>query len=101
MNSPGYVQHACVDEKCGVTYLVPDHINQQARRLGDKRTVYCPNGHMWHYTRSEADTLREENERIKRDLDGVRGTLEDRRNENAYLRKLAAYWKGQARRGKR
>lgn len=35
---------------CGCVYAIPDGIYREAQRLKTRATIYCPNGHTWHYT---------------------------------------------------
>lgn len=57
--------------ECGVRYLIPQVLNdaalEQRGPLGAK-SIYCPNGHIWHYIgESEADKLRRERDQLKQD----------------------------------
>ena len=35
---------------CHVEYGIPAEMNAQAIRDKDRVSIYCPNGHSWHYT---------------------------------------------------
>lgn len=52
---------------CGVLFAVSEDLIAQWRKT--KRSFYCPNGHSQSYTESEADRLKRELERVKRDAD--------------------------------
>jgi hypothetical protein len=63
--------------KCGISYAVPKQLLH--RRLvehwddeEDEATIYCPNGHPNHYSKSEdlrnADKVREENSRLRDEI---------------------------------
>lgn len=81
----------CANRECGVEYSVPDHVYNQAMLYRIERTIYCPNGHRWHY---EGNTF----EDMKRKLDRLQSERDD--FERAFLRmeKVARYWKGIAHR---
>lgn len=49
-----FEEQDCIE--CFVKFGVPVGFN--ARRQGDKKTFYCPNGHSMSYTESEADRLK-------------------------------------------
>lgn len=62
---------------CGVEFASP----LIAKRRDDGESFYCPNGHQQHFTKTEATRLREELERVRRDLDwqkSQRQTVEKR-----------------------
>jgi hypothetical protein len=44
--------------QCGVIFAMTE--SYKASRKKDKEYFYCPNGHAQHYTKSDADHLREE-----------------------------------------
>jgi hypothetical protein len=57
-----YEREQC--RNCGINYLVPT-----AKIKGCKEDAgnwfYCPNGHKWHFSESEADKLRRERDQLK------------------------------------
>jgi hypothetical protein len=60
---------------CGIAYAIPNELNQQLLdHCGEGRgtkSVYCPNGHQWHYAgKSAEERIREAEQRTKavRDL---------------------------------
>jgi hypothetical protein len=47
---------------CGLPFAIPDTLNEQA--LDRKTDIYCPRGHLWHYTgKTDAERLAEEKRR--------------------------------------
>lgn len=49
---------------CGVTYAIPDSLDRQMHERG--KSIYCPNGHQWHYTESMEKKLQREKDRAAR-----------------------------------
>lgn len=92
------VWRTCVASTCGVQHKIPEHIDQQARKLGDKRTVYCPNGHPTVYVESEADVLRKQVEQLKRQVADLQELRSARSKDVSAALRLASYWKGIAHR---
>lgn len=59
------VTEVCSD--CHILFAIP--MSLKDRRLEDKKSFYCPNGHCLHYTgKTEAEKLREELERAQTNL---------------------------------
>ena len=58
-----FLENCCA---CGVSFLMPVTLNRSLRNT--KASFYCPNGHGQSYTRSTADKMREENNRMKQRL---------------------------------
>ncbi len=54
---------------CGITLAIPDDLYSQAHRR--KTNVYCPLGHSFIYD----NTVAEQNERLKRQVDATRDLL--------------------------
>ena len=58
---------------CGVVYAIPDGLYKRGKRYKEKVSIYCPNGHTWHYMgkthEQELQGLRDEvaRERAARD----------------------------------
>jgi len=55
-----YVLEMC--PTCGTLYLFPQAIRDAAFRIRDRqkkenRTITCPEGHQWHYTRKSAEEI--------------------------------------------
>lgn len=90
----GLREEVCCDVSCGVRYAVPEHVYQQARRLGDGRSFSCPNGHTQHYRETEEDRLKARVASLERELTDVRSSW-------ASNMKSLTYWKGMATRWKR
>lgn len=68
---------------CGTLYLFPQAIQDAALRVRDKqkkenRTIFCPEGHQWHYIRMSAD---EKNEKEEKDVLRLRDEVEDLRSK--------------------
>lgn len=88
----------CSRAECGVEYLIPRHIYQQARELGDKRTIHCPNGHACHYAVSEAQRLRKRVDELERHLANALADGASARSHLTVAGRRTAYWKGIAHR---
>lgn len=85
------VTTTCPDLKCGVRFALPSHVREQTRSYGEKRTVYCPNGHAFHWSELAED-------RLKRELDAMTKNRDYHQAESIRLWKQVVYWKGQAHR---
>lgn len=92
---------ACAHAECGLEYMIPRHVYEQARELGERRKLHCPNGHRWHYSLSEAHRLKKDVERLQGELARVHEYADQRGNDAVRLSKLVSYWKGQAHRRRR
>jgi len=52
---------------CGCVYAIPDGVYRMGQKYKTQRTIYCPNGHEWHYTgKTHAEELRELREQTAR-----------------------------------
>ncbi len=71
---------------CGVDFAVPVHFINMRRQ--DKKTFYCPNGHVLSFTESEVD-------RLKRELEGVKNSLQFARDGKARVEKSLIAQKAQ------
>lgn len=81
------VQEQC--ETCGIVYAVPDWFLK--RRKGNSEYWYCPNGHQWRYSESEADKVRKQLAEMERRKGYVEADLERSRERNHHLdRRLSA-----------
>lgn len=72
---------------CGVAHAIPQSLNSQAR--DKKTTVYCPLGHAWVYTKTNAERLEEERqyrERAERRLQATRDLLAAEERSHASTR---------------
>lgn len=78
-----YVQEMC--PTCGTLYLFPQAIKDAAVRVRDiqkkgDRSIYCPEGHAWHYTREAAEEKLQRdsntNKKLKQDLLDLQGRLD-------------------------
>lgn len=70
----------CANMACGIEYAIPEHVYAQGVAHGAKRSVFCPNGHSWHFTESEEDRLRKKVAELETSLQRSRAlvqTLED------------------------
>jgi len=72
---------------CGVRFGIPSHVYRQCQSVGNKRTVYCPNGHAFHWTVTDEERLRER-------LTAVEGDRDWHRNRVAELKREVAALKG-------
>jgi hypothetical protein len=53
---------------CGVIYAIPDALKTRGLRYKGSVTIYCPNGHTWHYMgKTHAQELEELRDRIARE----------------------------------
>ena len=96
-NSP-VVTVTCPREDCGIEYLIPRHIYAQARDLGEKRNVWCPNGHRWNYTVSETERQKKRADQLEQSLANALGESNSARQRLVVANRRAAYWKGIAHR---
>lgn len=94
VGSDGLREETCCTVTCGVRFAIPEHVYQQARRLGEKRSFSCPNGHAQFYRETEEERLKQRVERLERELADVRASW-------ASNMKSIIYWKGMATRWKR
>jgi len=44
---------------CGVNHGIPSNLVRVAKEKGPAKSLYCPNGHGWHYTKAQADIDRD------------------------------------------
>ena len=61
---------------CGISYAIPESLH--AQMTDRSKSVYCPNGHQWHYTESMEKKLQREKEkaaRIQAQLDQTEASL--------------------------
>jgi len=72
---------------CGVRFGIPSHIYRQCMSVGDKRTVYCPNGHAFGWTVTEEERLRKQLAAVECDRDAYS-------NRTAKLERQVAALKG-------
>jgi len=42
------IQETCPN--CGVLYAIPETLHAKGIEYKAQRSIYCPNGHAWHYT---------------------------------------------------
>jgi hypothetical protein len=53
---------------CAVVYAIPEALKERGLRYRGKVSIYCPNGHTWHYMgRTHAQELEELRDRIARE----------------------------------
>lgn len=45
---------------CGISYGIPDDLNDRALEARRSHSLYCPNGHSWHYTGKSDEQKRAE-----------------------------------------
>lgn len=45
---------------CGIAWSAPKEFMDECRKLGDRKTFYCPNGHPRVFSESDADKVRRE-----------------------------------------
>ena len=73
---------------CGVMHAIPEGLNQQAKRHG--KSVYCPLGHSWVYTKTVEQDLAE----AKRDAEYYRGRLDAERTQRRFTERQLRATKG-------
>lgn len=78
--------------ECGILFNVPHAFKQ--KRLEDRKTWYCPNGHPRAYIESEADRLRREAEAVRKDAELAWSRFRDERAEHDAERRSHAATKG-------
>lgn len=86
-------RHTC--KSCGIVYLVPKSFDDGMRQAGPRGTWYCPNGHSWSYTESEADKIRRERDRLKQDAARLVDEAHDARRQLDSERRRTAAARGQ------
>lgn len=78
--------------KCGIVFAVPQYFRKT--RQDDKQSFWCPNGHPQAYVESEADRLRKELEKEKRNTEWWRVHAESKdktiKGQNIQLGKVRA-----------
>ena len=73
---------------CGISYAIPESLH--AQMTDRSKSVYCPNGHQWHYTESLETKLKREKEkaaRIQASLDQAEASLAAQKGVATKLRK--------------
>jgi len=65
--------------KCGIVFAVPSYFRE--KRLADKESFWCPNGHSQAYMESEADRLRKQLQQAKQDLEWQRARANTKEKE--------------------
>lgn len=78
--------------KCGIPFGVPDYF--RAKRLQDKESFWCPNGHSQAYVESESDRLKKQIEREKANTEHHRQIAETRRQQRDHAQYQARALKG-------
>lgn len=87
-----------VECTCGLMYAIPESLHNQLDAKRERRSVYCPLGHQWHYVgKSDAEKVRELQDRLAAERaqhDQERATLKAQatraKNAKARLEKRAA-----------
>jgi hypothetical protein len=92
------VTRVCPDLRCGVRYAIPQHIYDQAKSVGDKRSYWCPNGHAAVMTETNEDRLRKQVEDLKVSQAYLNERWAEACKEALQLRRRIAYWRGIAHR---
>lgn len=100
------VIHEC--PACGVRHGFPAVLEREAKdnRGPGGRTIYCPNGHAWHFTgKSDAEKLREqlarEQEQAKRTRESLERSLQFARGEARQAEAARRAWKASATKAKK
>lgn len=58
---------------CGIPFAAPDYFWSQRKRDGEG--YYCPNGHSWIFTETEAARLKKEVDQLRNDLEWQKGRV--------------------------
>ena len=68
INGASYARAEC--PQCGILSLFPRSLHDLAYARRPDMTIYCPNGHGWHYSRGESklDWMRREVDRARQNL---------------------------------
>lgn len=86
---------------CGCIYAIPDGLYRRGQRWTEQVSIYCPNGHKWHYLgKTHEQEMRELRDRLARERSlrdqaeaaerGQRGAATRARNERDKLKQRAA-----------
>lgn len=78
--------------KCGIPFGVPAYFKE--KRLQDKNSFFCPNGHSQAYVESESDRLRKQLDKEKANTEYHRQVAETRRQQRDHAQHQARTLKG-------
>lgn len=96
--APQMVTTTCSSLDCGIPFAVPTHVYNQTQRVGQERKVYCPNGHVVIWTRTNEERLRERVAELESSLATARNGRDAAYRSVAYWKGIATRWKARARR---
>lgn len=82
---------------CQTVHGVEQHIYDAAQQRNEKMSLYCPNGHGWHYPKGDSQTtiLRRERDRARQALAERDDTIEQEREWRKQSERSASAYKGQ------
>jgi uncharacterized Zn finger protein (UPF0148 family) len=80
--------------ECFVPHGIPREL--YADRLNNGGSVYCPNGHKWHFITSEVDKLRRKLAAAEQQRDWARSAQTAERDQRQAAERSASSFKGQA-----
>jgi hypothetical protein len=91
-----HVMETCPN--CKVQHSIPMHLYTAAQQAAPNISIYCPNGHKWHY-KSEAqvreeDLIRQERDRLKQRLAEKDDDIKLARDQRDHQEKRAIALKG-------
>lgn len=76
--------HTC--GTCGIPFAAPDYFWSQRKR--DGQGYYCPNGHSWVYTETEAIRLQKQLDAEKQRVEAFKRQMEFERSQHVVTRGL-------------
>jgi hypothetical protein len=86
------VIHEC--PACFVLHAIPKRMERE--RLADGGSVFCPNGHKWHFTVTEVDKLKKQLADAKQTREWLDGRLTHEQDQRRAAERSASAYKGQA-----
>jgi len=70
---------------CWIEYAIPSALDSKAREIKAEKSIYCPNGHSWHYT-GEREVDIERRKRQLAEQDNARLAGEAARHNRARIK---------------
>lgn len=73
---------------CKIVFLIPVSLYNVGVERADGLSIYCPNGHPWHFTRGESEA-----DKLRRERDRLRQRIAEKDDEIALAERKAAQWR--------
>lgn len=86
----------CFCLTCGVEFWGPKIVFDECRRVGHKRSYYCPNGHGYYFRETTEERLTREKAALQRSCDFKESEITGWRNRNRALLGLVTKLKRKA-----